>query len=514
MDVPVPTDTVAESIMIGIDKHNVLSPPPSELYTSSLFFHNQSTGASIVTDPSLSTEEVANGFTSSPIITPQVTLKDRLSQLQYSLSLINAERDTLLTQIKSIRRSSQKADASLRAEIETLKRTTEKHSVFELRGKQKMLALQEAVKRAQISARESEDLRVDVEEETRAISEKKDEKENELHRVMDEAESIKRERESLVEKERKRVESMRSELSGLNGKLERLVGKREKLEGAVLPELEKQVNEVERELEEVKEEVAIMEKEQRTQMQLEETYLPFQPQRKRQNSVGPIGRPITVNRPSFHEFTSATVWNPSNLNLNANQLTQARTHQTHTLRSQSLNTHILPPGLPHRRSSLKAASVSVSGSPSPSSSSPSALATTSNSSAAFEQPHSAPSLTTNLTSSPKSMSSRSSPGMAPAPPYTLSTLSTLAPAFEPSSTRGSSKNPGLFPHPPISSSTSAPSQVPAPVGAGRPSKRSIGASSSAGMGANAKEQDNSNSKVGGPGGWGGTAVTSSSMQLR
>lgn len=500
MDIPVPTDPVTETIMVG-------ALPPSEPYSTLSNLSIQSPGTSITANPSISAEEGPNGIASviNTVNIPQVTLKDRLSQLQHTLSLINTERDTLLTQIKLLRRTSQKADASLRAEIETLKRTSEKHSVFEVRGKQKILALQEAAKRAQIAARESEGLRVEVEEETLVISEKKEKEESELHNVMNEAESITREKECLVEKEKKRMEGMRNELSGLSGKLERLAGKREKMEGAVIPELEKKVSDVERELEEVEQEVANFEMQERTRMQLEETYVPFQQQRRRQNSVGPIGRPITIQRPSFHEFTSTTAWTPANSTLNANRQIQARTHQTHTPRSQSLHTH-LPP---HRRSSLKSTSVSASGSPSSSTSSPSTLATTLNTSA--EQPLSASStasITTNLTSSPKSMSSRSSPGVSPAaPPYTHTMLSTRAPAFEPSSTRGGTKTSGLaYAFPRVHGSTPAPSQVPAPVGAGRPWRRSIGTSPGVDL--------NLNSKSGGMGGWGNATVTSSGMQLR
>ena len=501
VDIPVPTDPVSEIVMVG-------ALPPSEPYSTSSNFSIQSSGASITANPSISTEEGANGIasSSSPVMNsvniPQVTLNDRLSQLQHTLSLINAERDTLLTQIKSLRRTSQKADASLRAEIETLKRTSEKHSAFEARGKQKVLALQEAVKRAQIAARECEDLRVEVEGETLVISEKKEEKENELDKVMNEAESIKREKESLVEKEKKRMEGMRNELSGLSGKLDRLAGKREKMEGSVLPELEKKVSDVERELEEVEQEVANFEMQERTRIQLEETYMPFQQQqRRRQNSVGPIGRPVTIQRPSFHEFTSTTAWTPANSTLNANRQIQARTHQTHTPRSQSLHTHLPPPGLPHRRSSLKSTSVSATGSPSSTTSSPSTSVTTLNTSA--EQPLSGASTTTNLTSSPQSMSSRSSPGVSPAvPPYTHSVLSTRAPAFEPSSTRGGTKPSGLaYAFPRVHGSTPAPSQVPAPVGAGRPWRRSIGTSPGVDL--------NSNSKSAGTAGWG-----NSGMQLR
>ena len=61
--------------------------------------------------------------------------------------MLNNEHATLTASLKSARREAQKADAALRSEIDTLKRASEKHVQQEARAKQKVLALQEAVRR-------------------------------------------------------------------------------------------------------------------------------------------------------------------------------------------------------------------------------------------------------------------------------------------------------------------------------------------------------------------------------
>ncbi|TEB23593.1 hypothetical protein FA13DRAFT_1797912 [Coprinellus micaceus] len=166
---------------------------------------------------------------------PQITLEERLNQLHHSLSLINAERESLAASLKSARKESQKADAALRSEMEALKRASEKHSAGEVRSRQKVLALQEAVKRAQAATKED---RI-----------KKD-KEAEYARVKQESDKVRKARETSVEKDRKRQESMRSELQSLTNKLEKLTAKKDKHETATIPELEQQLSTVEKDIEE------------------------------------------------------------------------------------------------------------------------------------------------------------------------------------------------------------------------------------------------------------------------
>ncbi|KAF7289873.1 hypothetical protein MIND_01361700 [Mycena indigotica] len=182
---------------------------------------------------------------------PQMTLEDRLKQLQSTLSLIDAERDGVTLSLKTARRDAQKADAALRSEIEILKRASEKHAVAEHRARQKVLALQEAAKRAQTSTKDIEGMVVEVEAELPALLKERSGREKAYARVKEEADRARREREREEDKERRKVEAMKNELNGLGNKMEKLTGKREKLETVIIPDLEEQLREIELEIERI-----------------------------------------------------------------------------------------------------------------------------------------------------------------------------------------------------------------------------------------------------------------------
>ncbi|TFK28565.1 hypothetical protein FA15DRAFT_652788 [Coprinopsis marcescibilis] len=181
---------------------------------------------------------------------PSVSLEDRLLQLRHTLSVINNERDTLLSSIKASRKDSQKADAALRAEIDALKRSSEKFTATEARTKQKILALQEAVKRAQAATTDIESEVGEMQNDVPGLLELKAAKEREYEKVKGEAERVRKTRDTEVEKERKRHESMRSELASLTNKLEKWTAKTEKHEQMIMPDLEQQLTDVQAEIEE------------------------------------------------------------------------------------------------------------------------------------------------------------------------------------------------------------------------------------------------------------------------
>jgi len=369
--------------------------------------------------------------------------------------LVNAERETILTSLKSARRDAQKADSALRAEIDTLRRTFEKNSATELRGKQKVLALQEAVKRAQNTTKETEDLAREVEVEIPGLKSTMGEKERQHRRIKTQADKVRKEREELEEKERKRIDAMNTELAGLKNKLERLGIKKEKMESTLIPDLEEKLQGIEKEIEAEEEQLANFELDERARLQLEETYVPLQ--RIRHNSAGPIGRPnpAPIQRPTVD-------WSPTQPH---------RAHPTHSPRSQSYHIHGTPfqaPSSPiiltnpQRRLSLKATT------------------------------HSASTLPPLTTSNPNSNSASSSSPTPSSPtrstPATVgatSTLSSRAPAFEPSRPLGALKinnggtgyshsGTGFSTTPiPIPISTHRPTasaSSTAPVGAGRPGR--------------------------------------------
>ena len=203
-------------------------------------------------DPPLSTPSTSPTGTlpNTPSSTSiPLTIEDRLSQLQNTLSQINIERESLAASLKSAKRDSQKADAALRSEIDILKRASEKHVAAENRAKQKILSLQEAIKRAQTATRETEALITEVQGVLPGLNKKRAEKEGAYNKVKEEADRVRKERDLEAEKEKKRLESMKNELAGLSNKLEKLNGKKEKLEIGIIADLEEQLKEVEREVE-------------------------------------------------------------------------------------------------------------------------------------------------------------------------------------------------------------------------------------------------------------------------
>jgi predicted nucleic acid-binding Zn-ribbon protein len=205
---------------------------------------HQSSSSSSSNVPDTPPVDAASTFT-------PLTLEDRLNQLQHSLSLITAERESLTTNLKSARKESQKADAALRSEIDVLKRASERHISSENRSKQKVLALQEAAKRAQISATEMEEELAEVNEMLPGLERERDAAEAEYKSVKQEADRVQKDRDLEAEKGKKRVEAMRTEITSLTNKVDRLNAKREKLETGTILDLERQLKEIGEEMERV-----------------------------------------------------------------------------------------------------------------------------------------------------------------------------------------------------------------------------------------------------------------------
>ncbi|KAF5383023.1 hypothetical protein D9615_005085 [Tricholomella constricta] len=332
-----------------------------------------------------------------PSTTTPLTIEDRFSQLQHALALINTERETLTAALKSARRDAQKADAALRSEIEILKRASEKHVAADHRAKQKLLSLQEAVKRAQTGTRETESRVKEIEELVPELERSCQEKEAEYAKVKERADRVRRERERQTEKEKKKLEAMRVELAGLTNKMEKLTTKREKLESGAITDLEEQLLSVGREIEQ--EEYTYQAFMNRQELSAEDVHYagaeainersPAFPyvavQRLRsQISPGTIGRPpppTPIQRPTpseptpsyghTHPLTQTPLWSHHGPR-------QPHAPQTHNPRSSSLQHQPTPTVLtnPHRQSSLKTPPSTTSGVPVPSASSAAAATST------------------------------------------------------------------------------------------------------------------------------------------
>jgi len=184
--------------------------------------------------PSSSSSSIAP----SPPPPPPLTLEDRLNQLQQTLSLLHSDRDSLSQTLKSTRKESQKADALLRSEIDVLKRASEKHGALEHRGKQKVLALQESVKRAQMASEQMEEELDAVNESLPVLATEREQKEKEYRALKAEWDKMQK----AKAKERERLEAMKSEITTLNNKLDKLNAKKDKLENTTIPDLEKQMD--------------------------------------------------------------------------------------------------------------------------------------------------------------------------------------------------------------------------------------------------------------------------------
>ncbi|PPQ89258.1 hypothetical protein CVT25_001342 [Psilocybe cyanescens] len=367
----------------------------------------------------------------TPPAAPQITLEDRLNQLQHTLSNVNSEQESLVASLKSARRDAQKADSALRSEIETLKRTSEKNAATEFRGKQKVLALQESVKRAHNATKEMEETVEEMENGFPELTAVRDKKEAEYAKIKQEADRVRKEREDVEEKERKKLESMKAELAGLTNKLEKLGGKKEKLESTLIPDLEGRLSDVAAEIEAEELELARLEEEENQFMIHQEFHRSFESDQSMDDvrvRPTPIGRPTPapIQRP---QVDVSLPWSPPMALRQAQSLVHPGQTQPHSPRSQSYNglanpTHSAPALLlgPQRRGSLKSNVVHASA--------PSISTLATFSSTSFS---SLPSSTPTTTSSPTSSSinsspTRTSPGMSAA----TSTLSSRAPAFEPS----------------------------------------------------------------------------------
>ena len=186
---------------------------------------------------------------SVPLTSQTPTPEERLRTLSHQLNALHAEQATLQAALKSSRRDANKTTTSLRAEIDVLKRASEKAGIADYKARQRVRALEDAVRRANEGREQLEQLTVADEQELPGLKEKQSEGEDILGTVKKEADAVRAEREKQEEEVRKRKESMKGECATLNQRLERLTVKKERLEDSVIPDLEAQLAELQREIE-------------------------------------------------------------------------------------------------------------------------------------------------------------------------------------------------------------------------------------------------------------------------
>ena len=177
------------------------------------------------------------------------THEDRLGALTSRLSALNEEQVTLQSSLKSARRDAQKTSTGLRNEIDVLRRASEKAVVAEGKARQRVRALEDAVKRASEGREEVERETERNERAMPALREREATAEEELKRIRGEADAVRAEKERRDEDVRKRKESTKAECANVTQKFERLGMKKERLERSVIPDLEAQLAEIERKIE-------------------------------------------------------------------------------------------------------------------------------------------------------------------------------------------------------------------------------------------------------------------------
>lgn len=149
------------------------------------------------------------------------------------------------------RKESQRSENAVRAEIETLKKAAEKQAVADQRAKQKVLALQEAIKQTHSAALDIESQTRALQDELPGITQEVSLVEEDYNTVSETSEKKEAETDLALKADKKRVAEAQAELTSVTNRTEKLTLKREKLAHETVPELEHQLAEVRREIDQL-----------------------------------------------------------------------------------------------------------------------------------------------------------------------------------------------------------------------------------------------------------------------
>lgn len=182
----------------------------------------------------------------TPILSPA---DSQAAQMRHMIAVAHAEKEHLTGQIKEARRASQRAEAALRVEIETVKKAIEKAGTMDLRAKQKALALQEQVKQGWAGAESAEKEIIAVDEMMSELENKLEGATIEVQEVHAEWKAVRDREEGVKEQDRKARSEEDKKLVEMAGKLDKLKAKKERKE-AENAELESRLEELEKKREE------------------------------------------------------------------------------------------------------------------------------------------------------------------------------------------------------------------------------------------------------------------------
>lgn len=189
---------------------------------------------------------------SGTIITPTPVLSaadTQAAQMRHLVASAHAEKEHLSVQIKEARRASQRAEAALRQEIESVKRAIDKAGSLDMRARQKTLALQEQVKQgwagaegAEESAQSVEGGMAELEAQLHAVT-------LELQAVKEELDGVREREEEIRERDRRSRAEEEKRLAEVQARLDKQRKVKEKKAGEKA-DLEKRLESVQREQEE------------------------------------------------------------------------------------------------------------------------------------------------------------------------------------------------------------------------------------------------------------------------
>ncbi|CCA77177.1 hypothetical protein PIIN_11159, partial [Serendipita indica DSM 11827] len=208
-------------------------------------------------DVSISSTDIVPSRDLTPPVTPEsaspprrITIEEERARLQLAKTSVSQEHESLSAQLKMARKESQKTENTTRAEIEALKKAAEKQVITDQRAKQRVLALQEAVKQTLSATVEVEAQAQEVEESLPRVRGEESTVEAEHTQVQDLLNQKEAEIDQALRADKKRIADLQSELTTATNRAEKLAAKRDKLSKETIPDLEKQLAEVRKEIEE------------------------------------------------------------------------------------------------------------------------------------------------------------------------------------------------------------------------------------------------------------------------
>jgi hypothetical protein len=148
------------------------------------------------------------------------------------------------------RKESQRAENSTRAEIETLKKATEKQQLNDQRAKQKVLALQEAIKQTISATADIEAQASSLEADLPRLRQEEAVLELEHSKLTETATQKEAEIEQTIRTDKKKVADLQVELTSATNRLDKLTAKRDKLVNETIPDFEQQLEQIRKEIEE------------------------------------------------------------------------------------------------------------------------------------------------------------------------------------------------------------------------------------------------------------------------